>query len=107
VDAVAVNDWTGDKSLRMRHYYDMLYSYNGINIKHMAVGSAYWPSELQSVYSLIGRLQRETQEPFKAFGSGGGRRRGGLDSGGMEYDDMMYDESMMMNDLGGGGGRRR
>jgi len=108
VDAVAVNDWSGDKSLRMRHYYDMLYSYDGINIRHMPVGSTYWPTELQSVYSQIGRLQREPQEPFKAFGSSSGRqRRGGLDQGMEYYDDMMYEDTMM-EDMGGGfGGRRR
>lgn len=105
VDAVAVNDWTGDKSLRIRHYYDMLYSYDGMNIMHMPVGSSYWPSEVQSVYSMIGRLQRETQEPFKSFGTSD-RRRGGAE--GMEYyDDMMYEDSMMMNDPGAGMGRRR
>ncbi|MFH1716019.1 MAG: hypothetical protein ABIF19_01600 [Planctomycetota bacterium] len=109
VDAVAVNDWSGDKSLRMRHYYDMLYSYDGTNIRHMPVGSTYWPTELQSVYSLIGRLQREPQEPFKAFGSSSGRqRRGGLDQGMEYYDDMGMYEDTMMEDMGGGfGGRRR
>jgi hypothetical protein len=105
VDAVTINDWTGDKSLRMRHYYDMLYSYDGINIMHMPVGSTYWPSEVQFVYSMIGRLQREPQEPFKAFGTSD-RRRGGLDGGMEYYDDMMYEDTMMMGDPGAGMGRR-
>ena len=108
VDATPMNDWWGDKALRARHYYDMLYSFDGLNIEHMPVGTTYWSKDMQGTYSTISRLSRETQEPFKAFGSG--RRRGGLPGQGGEYDDMgMYDEMMyeqqMMEGMGGGRGR--
>jgi hypothetical protein len=107
VDAVVVNDWSGGTTLRTRRYYDLLYSFDGINIKHMPVGAKYWASDLQAVHSRIGRLEREPQEPFKSFGTGG-RRRGGrpgeMDYEGMEmYDDLMYEDPMME----GMGGRRR
>jgi hypothetical protein len=77
VDTMAVSDWTGDKNMRTRHYYDMLYSYDGANIEHTPVGTVYWGEDLQSAYSTIMRLQREPQQPFKAWGGAGGRGRGG------------------------------
>ena len=46
------------------------------------------PKELLEL--VFSRLEKEEQEPFKAFGSGGSQRRGG---GG--YDDMMGGEEMM------------
>jgi hypothetical protein len=106
VDAVVVNDWSGGTTLRTRRYYDMLYSFDGVNIKHMPVGAKYWDTDLQAVYSQIGRLEREPQEPFKDFGAGGRRRGrpGEMDYyEGMEmYDELMYEDPMME-----GMGRRR
>jgi len=103
VDAVAVNDWSGagEKSLSTRRYYDMLYSFDGTDIKHMPVRTAYWATDVQSVYSVIGRLQRETKEPLKAWSTGGRRRRPTreLDE---EYGDEYYMEEMMMEDMGRG-----
>ena len=108
VDAMPMNDWWGDKALRTRHYYDMLYSFDGINIDHMPVGTTYWSKDMQSTYSNISRLSRETQEPFKDFSSS--RRRGGLPGQGGAYDGMeMYDEMMyesqMMEGMDGRGRR--
>lgn len=97
VDAVAVTDWTTGRVMRARRYFDMLYSFDGIDIKHMPVGRPNWPTSVAGAFSTISRLQREPQEPFKGFGSGGSQRR----SGG--YDDMMgeemYEESY--EDMGG------
>lgn len=99
VDAVEVSDWLTGRTMRARQYYDMLYSFDGADIKHMPVGRANWPQELQTVYSTISRLEKEPQEPFKAFGSSGTMRRGGQfdDMGG--YEDMMY-EDMGYDDMG-------
>ncbi len=107
VDATPISDWFGTGTLRTRHYYDMLYSFDGINIEHMPVGTAYWSKNMQSVFNYIAKLEREPQEPFKDFGSGG-RRRGRPGQG--EYDDMggydeMYDMEMMMEGMDGGRGR--
>ena len=98
VDAVTVNDWSG-KSLSTRRYYDMLYSFDGTDIEHMPVRQAYWATDVQSIYSVIGRLQREPKEPLKAWSTGGRRRRATreLDEG---YDDEYYMEDMMMEDMG-------
>ena len=78
VDAMAVSDWTGDKNMRTRHYYDLLYSYDGTNIEHTAVGMTYWHEDLRSAYSRISRLLREEAEPFKPWTG-----RGGMDGRGM------------------------
>jgi hypothetical protein len=105
VDAMSINDWWGDSARRSRNYYDMLYSFDGINIEHMPVGTTYWSKEMQNVFNYITKLEREPHEEFKAFGSG--RRRGGLPGQGL-YDNMgggydeLYDMGMMMD----GGGRR-
>jgi len=99
VDAVAVSDWAGGRTMRARRYYDMLYSYDGLNIMHMPVGRANWPADVRTAFSTISRLEAEPQEPFKGFGSGGSRRRqGGLyeDMG----DEMMYEEGYY-EDMGG------
>jgi len=105
VDAMPMSDWWGDKALRTRHYYDMLYSFDGIDIEHMPVGTTFWSKDMQSTFNYIAKLEREPQEPFKDFGSG--RRRGGLPGQG-EYDDMgVYDDMMyeqqMMEGMGGRG----
>ena len=91
VDAVLVSDWLTGRTMRERHYYDMLYSFDGVNIMHMPVGRSNWPKDLVAKFSTITRLERETQEPFKAFGQAGTTRRGGQydDMGG--YEDMMYE----------------
>ncbi len=92
VDAVPVTDWQVGRTMRARRYYDLLYSRDGVNIMHMPVGRMNWPKELQTVFSTVGRLAREVQEPFKSFGQGGSIRRGGQfdDMGG--YEDMMYED---------------
>ncbi len=101
VDAVAVNDWSGEKNLSTRRYYDMLYSFDGTDIEHMPVRQAYWATDVQSVYSVISRLQREPKEPLKTWSTGGRKRRPTreLDEG---YDDEYYMEEMMMEDMGRG-----
>ena len=99
VDAVAVNDWAGDKNLTTRRYYDMLYSMDGTDIEHMPVRTSYWAKDLQNWYGKISTLVNVTKEPFKAFKSGRRARsgRGGDEMGG--YEDM-YMEGY--DDMGGG-----
>ena len=100
VDAVAVNDWSGDKNLSTRRYYDMLYSFDGTSIEHMPVRTAYWATDLQKWYSEIVRMQREKPEPLKSWGTGGSRRRT-RDSEYQDYGDDYYMEEMMMEGMGG------
>ena len=86
----------------------MLYSFDGVNIEHMPVGASFRPRELSLVHSEIARLQRETQEPFKAFGTTDRRQRRGGDFGEMDgyYDEYYMDDMSMMDQMGGGGRRR-
>lgn len=100
VDAVAVNDWSGDKNLSTRRYYDMLYSFDGTSIEHMPVRTAYWATDLQKWYGEIARMQREKPEPLKSWGTGGSRRRT-RDSEYQDYGDDYYMEEMMMEGMGG------
>lgn len=89
VDAVPVTDWSSGRIMRSRRYYDMLYSFDGIEILHMPVGRSNWPKDLTEVFSKITRLARDPQEPFKSFGTGAARR-------GTQYDDLGgYGEEMM------------
>jgi hypothetical protein len=98
VDAMSINDWWGDSTRRARHYYDMLYSFDGFNIEHMPVGTTNWSKEMQTVFNYIARLEREPQEPFKAFGSS---RRRGLRPGMGEYEDMgLYEDMGVYEDMG-------
>ncbi len=100
VDAMSINDWWGDSTRRSRRYYDMLYSYDGINIKHMPVGTTYWSKEMQAMFNRIAKLEREPHEEFKAFGTGG-RRTGRQGLG--DYDDMGgYDDMGLYDDMGMG-----
>ncbi len=75
VDVVEVDDWSGDKTMRERRYFDMLYSYDGANIEHMPIGEKYWPGELQAVRSDISAAQKEPRKPLRAWSgaAGGGR----------------------------------
>ncbi len=101
VDAVAVNDWSGDKALTTRRYYDMLYSFNGVDIEHMPIRTSYWTKDLQSIFGELVVLAREKPEPFKDFGSAGRRRASRESDVYDEYGDEYYMEEMMME----GGGR--
>ncbi len=104
VDALSINDWWGDTARRSRHYYNMLYSFDGINIEHMPVGTTYWPKEMQTMFNYIAKLEREPHEPFKDFGTG---RRRGLRPGLGEYDDMgLYGDEYMYERMGGMDGGR-
>jgi hypothetical protein len=98
VDVVDVNDWSVDKGLSTRRYYDMLYSFDGVNIEHMPIKTACWLADFQNTFAEINRLRKEEPEPLKPWSSGGRRGRGSRDDG---YDDYMYDD-MLLEDMGGG-----
>jgi hypothetical protein len=100
VDAVPVNDWSGQENLRPRRYFDMLYSFDGTIIERTAISSMNWSQDLQNAYTNIKTLQREPKEPLRAWSGGTGGRRGRQPVRGLEgYEglDDMYE---------GMGGRR-
>jgi hypothetical protein len=99
VDIVAVSDWLSGRNMRARHYFDMLYSFDGISIEHMPINRRYWTAELQAAFVEITRSLNEPKEALRAFGSKRAGPRGGPEFGDEymeEYEDeFMYDEEMM------------
>jgi uncharacterized membrane protein YgcG len=75
LDVIPVNDWSGGKNLRSRHYFDMLYSFDGTNIEHIPVKSKYWAEGLQIKFNEIKRAEREPKEPLRAWGGKPSQRR--------------------------------
>ena len=71
VDVVAVNDWEGGNTLNSRSFYEMLYSYDGINIEHMPVNSKYWPQNMLRANTHVSRQlkEKEEKEPLREFSS--------------------------------------
>ncbi len=74
VDIVPVNDWSGSGKLTARGYYDMLYSFDGMNIEHMPVKAMYWAKELQATFAQIQKLQKQPKEPLRDWSSRVGGR---------------------------------
>jgi hypothetical protein len=69
VDLVAVNDWSGDKNLQLRHYFDMLYSFDGTIIKRVAAKLMYWSEELRARYSEIKTLEKRPKMALRPWSS--------------------------------------
>jgi hypothetical protein len=87
-----------------RHYFDMLYSFDGIKLERTTIGAKYWAADLRATYAEIQNLQKQPPEPLRPWGSGaptglrptlpGSRYR---ESGG--YDDRMIEEMMRMEEM--------
>ena len=110
VDVVPVNDWSGGggKSMFARHYFDMLYSFDGTNIEHTPVDMKYWATDLRTVYGEIQNLQKEPREPLRAWGGQDTGFRRVTPSPLYEgYDERMMEEEMMMEKMRRGEGRMR
>jgi hypothetical protein len=103
VDAVTVNDWSGDNALTARHYYNMLYSMDGTDIEHMPVRTTYWAKDLRDMYGRISILDKVDKEPFKQFSAGRRSRPGRMGGDDMGGYDMMYEDMYNYDDMGGVG----
>ena len=90
VDLVTVNDWGPDR--RPRVYHDMLYTDDGVEIRHMPVNTKNWSKNLLATYDDIRVSKRKERQPFRAFQQSRTRGRGGMDGmnpyGGEGYDMM-------------------
>ena len=75
VDAVAVNDWSGTKNLRARHYFDMLYSLDGTDIERIPIKTRYWSEKLQNKFKEIKKTEKELREAFRPWNSRVGRKQ--------------------------------
>ena len=75
VDVIPVNDWSAGRNMRARYYFDMLYSFDGSDIKHIPVDPRYWPEELQSKFNEIKQAEKEPKKPLQAWASKADRYR--------------------------------
>lgn len=89
VDATQVNDWSGGTNPYKRQYYDMLYSFDGTSVEHIAIKQKYWPEKLQAMYTAIKKSEKEPKQPLRGFSSQVTERGRGLTpgKGGMEERD--------------------
>lgn len=69
VDVMAVNDWSGGKNMLARHYFDMLYSFDGADIEHTPINMKYWAADARAAYSEIQNLQKQPPEPLRPWGA--------------------------------------
>jgi hypothetical protein len=67
VDVVPVNDWSGGRNMYARHYYDMLYTFDGSSIEHMPVSARYWDEELRIKLNEIRQSQEEPKETLRGW----------------------------------------
>ncbi len=79
VDFATVSDWSvgGGREPRARPYSDMLYSFDGVDIKHIPIKMSYWPEELQVKFAEIKKLEDRPRKAFRAWGSKADRGRVG------------------------------
>jgi uncharacterized membrane protein YgcG len=75
LDVMPVNDWSSGKNMRARHYFDMLYSFDGADIEHIPIKSRYWAEGLQVKFNEIRRSEKEPKEPLRGWGGRMGPRR--------------------------------
>ncbi|MCX5637166.1 MAG: hypothetical protein NTX52_05670, partial [Planctomycetota bacterium] len=101
VDVVPVNDWSGGSGRNMfaRHYFDMLYSFDGTSIEHMPIDTKYWAAELRTVFGEIQNLQKEPREPLRPWGTRGAVFKGIAPASGYREEDALRMEEMMMEEM--------
>ena len=52
-----------------RHYYDMLYSFDGSSIERIPINQMYWEEELKSRLTEIRELQKDPRGPLRDWNS--------------------------------------
>jgi hypothetical protein len=67
VDVVSVDDWSGGKNMYARHYYNMLYSFDGVVIEQIPVSPRYWDEDLRNQLNVIRKSQQEPKEPLRGW----------------------------------------
>jgi len=67
VDIVSVDDWSGGKNMYARHYYNMLYSFDGVGIEQIPVSQRFWEEDLRNQLNEIRKSQQEPREPWRAW----------------------------------------
>jgi hypothetical protein len=67
VDVVSVDDWSGGKNMYARHYYNMLYSFDGVGIEQIPVSPRYWGEDLRNQLNEIRKSQQEPREQLRGW----------------------------------------
>jgi len=92
VDVASVDDWIAGRTMRQVQYFEMLYSFDGLEILHLPIGATYWPRELQVARSDVQKAMTTPIEPLRSSGSRvGGSGRGGP----APVDTALYEEMYM------------
>jgi len=94
VDVIAVNDWSGAKNLHPRHYFDMLYTFDGMNIERMPIRTRYWAKDVLIKFNEIKKSERAPREPFRDWGSKVIEGAPVISEPEYEYDEEYYTESL-------------
>lgn len=67
VDVVSVDDWSGGRNMYARHYYNMLYSLDGVGIEQIPVSPRYWEEDLRNQLNEIRKSQQEPREQLRGW----------------------------------------
>ncbi len=114
VDVVASGDWQGPGGLKRRQFREILYTSDGVNLEHLAIGSRYWPGQMATAYDKV--KQDEAKKPFRyvTFNANTSIRKQSIQQRNSRRDAMMdgYDRMDMdgyrgSRDAGGPAMRRR
>jgi hypothetical protein len=75
IDVATGNGWSAGAGagLNSRHS-EILYSYDGTTIEHLAVGYGNWPREMQIKFNEIKKLVERTKKPWRRWSEGRSRR---------------------------------
>lgn len=89
VDLMRVSDWLGGdgKNLRPRHYFDMLYTYDGSDMAHIAVEPVNWSQDLKAMNAHIRRVVGKAHKPLRGWQDKLMRRLPRAGGAGEEYED--------------------
>lgn len=67
VDIVSVDDWSGGRNMYARHYYNMLYSFDGVGIEQIPVSPRFWEEDLRNQLNEIRKSQQEPREQLRGW----------------------------------------
>lgn len=70
LDVVAVKDWGGLRTYSVRPYWEMLYTFDAVNISRMAINSKYWSDQQQVKYNQLQKLEKEEKLPYLSRSGG-------------------------------------
>ena len=62
--------------------FDMLYSFDGMNIERMPIKTRYWSEDMQFRFGEVRKAEKEPIEPLQVWSDRGGRRQGSSRMGG-------------------------